>query len=164
MIKPVLTIGDPRLGSSSEPIGIHEFNTPWLNSLIDDLVDTAKFKQGVGIAGVQIGVLKRIAIIEYDTTNTRYSNIGSCPLTVVINPEIEPVGNELSTLNEGCLSVPVARGDVTRYKKLKYRFYDQYGNLHTGTRDDFFVRVLQHELDHMNGIVFPMRISGEVSL
>ncbi|HLX53695.1 MAG TPA: peptide deformylase [Aquella sp.] len=158
MIKEVLTTGNELLGQVSEEVTLDELNTPQLKSLIEDMIDTMKFKNGVGIAAVQIGVPKRIAIIGYDSSNPRYKDIGSFPITVIINPSFEAVGDEVFELNEGCLSVPGIRGDVIRAKKLRYKYQDMTGTIITGETDSFFARVLQHEIDHMNGILFPMRI------
>jgi peptide deformylase len=158
MIKDVLQQGDSRLSNISTPIQISEFNTPQLRDLITDMYDTMKYIQGVGIAAIQIGIAKRIAIIEYDTTNTRYSHIGSWPFTVVINPEIEPLQQDMTLRDEGCLSVRTKRGVTARYTAIKYKFYNQFGELVTGETDLFFARVIQHELDHMNGILFIERV------
>ena len=160
MIKDVLITGDDRLLEISSEVEAHEFNTPELGNLIADMLDTMHHNNGVGIAAIQIGIPKRMALIEYDKNNPRYLDIGSCPLTVVINPKIEIIGDETWEHNEGCLSVPNQRGMVTRPKHLRYSFYDQSGKLITGTSDNFFTRVLQHEIDHMNGILFPTRITG----
>jgi len=158
MLKDVIKMGDPKLSQRSLEIEEYEFNTPELNALIVDMTDTMRHLGGVGIAAVQIGVLKRIALIEYDNSNTRYANIGSQSLTVVINPELVMYGTELLERDEGCLSVPTVRGVTSRAKALRYKFFDQYGKLVEGISDDFFARVLQHETDHMNGILYPERI------
>jgi peptide deformylase len=160
MIKDVLITGDDRLLEISNDIFAHEFNTLELDSLISDMLDTMHHNNGVGIAAIQIGIPKRIALIEYDENNPRYADIGGCPLTVVINPKIEVIGTDTSEHAEGCLSVPNQRGVVIRPKHLRYSFYDATGKLITGVSDSFFTRVLQHEIDHMNGILFPTRLAG----
>ena len=164
MIREVLTIGDERLLQVSEPVRNHEFNTKELSSLIRDMEDTMDHKGGVGIAAVQIGYHKRITIIKYDGTNPRYAEIGDCPLTVIINPQIRALDTEQSTYNEGCLSVPYMRGMVSRPKRIHYQFYNQYGELISGEDDGFFVRVMQHEIDHMDGILFPFRVEDKNTL
>ena len=161
MIKDVLITGDNRLFERSSEVVAHEFNTPWLDDLIADMLDTMRQNNGVGIAAIQIGIPKRIALIEYDENNPRYREIGSCPLTVVINPEIEVIGTDTSEHVEGCLSVPNQRGVVIRPKHLRYSFYDATCKLITGVSDSFFTRVLQHEIDHMNGILFPTRLTDQ---
>jgi len=159
MIKEVLKIGDPRLLEISKPVDASEFKSSALNELITDMTDTMRHEGGVGISAVQIGVHKRIALIEYDSDNPRYEDTGSCPLTVIINPTLEFIDDEMSDYNEGCLSVPEQRATITRPKRVKYSFYNVDGELMTGEDDTFFVRVLQHEVDHMDGILFPMRVS-----
>ena len=158
MIKDVLVIGDPRLLEISKPVEPSEFKSQALRELITDMIDTMRHKGGVGISAVQIGVHKRVALIGYDNDNPRYKDTGVCPLTVIINPILEFVDDEMSDYNEGCLSVPGERGNITRHKHVKYSFYNAEGELITGENDTFFVRVLQHEVDHLNGILFPMRV------
>lgn len=161
MIREVLIIGDERLLQISKPVTKNEFNTEALESLIVDMRDTMKAKGRVGIAAVQIGYHKRITLIEYENTNPRYAEIGSCPLTVIINPEVYAVGDSITEYNEGCLSVPDMRGMVSRPQKIHYKFYNQFGELIEGESDGFFARVLQHELDHMDGILFPDRVTDK---
>lgn len=159
MIKEVLTKGNELLGQVSKEITLDEFGTPQLDALIKDMIDTKDSITGaVGIAAIQIGVLKRVAIIGYGDGNPRYKDTGNCPTTVIINPSFEVLGNEVFALNEGCLSVPGIRGDVVRPKRLRYKYQDVTGAVITGESDDFFARVLQHEVDHMDGILFPMRL------
>lgn len=161
MIRTILVDGDSRLLQVSKEIIPSEFNTKELDDLITDMIDTMHHADGVGIAAVQIGVHKRILLIEYDADHPRYKDLRDCPLTVVINPEIETVGDETCDYNEGCLSVPGMRGLVTRPKRIKYSFYDAKGNKIEGVGDDFFVRALQHEIDHLNGILFPTRVTDK---
>lgn len=164
MIREILTIGDKRLLQVSELVRDQEFNTDELFALIKDMEDTKNNKSGVGIAAVQIGYHKRITLIGYDGSNSRYSDIGDCPLTVIINPKIRALDNEKSVYNEGCLSVPDTRGMVSRPKHIAYQFYNQYGELITGEDDGFFARVMQHEMDHMDGILFPSRVLDKSTL
>ncbi|MCC2624886.1 MAG: def2 [Burkholderiales bacterium] len=159
MIKEIVTVGNKILHQRSIEVAQEELNTPELNAIIQDMIDTKNsIVSAVGIAAVQIGVLKRIAIIGFGESNPRYADIGSCSQTVLINPSYEVVGEEVYELNEGCLSVPEKRGVVTRPKRLKYKYQDQTGAVISGETDNFFARVLQHEVDHMDGILFPMRI------
>ncbi len=160
MIKEVLTVGNEMLLERSVEVAPEELNTPQLASLIEDMIDTMKYRNGVGIAAVQIGVPKRIAIIGYTSDNPCYVEIGSHPITVLINPSYEVVGEEAYELNEGCLSVPEKRGIVLRPKRLRYTYQDETGAVISGETDSFFARVLQHEVDHMNGVLFPMRIQS----
>lgn len=164
MIRDVLTIGDDQLLQISLEVDVKEFNSQELFNIIADMRDTMHKEGGVGIAAVQIGYHKRITIIEFDGSNPRYSEIGDCPLTVIINPKIEAVGEEMIGYTEGCLSVPNLRGQVVRPKHIKYSYYNQYGELIQGENDGFFARVMQHEIDHMDGILFPSRVTDESTL
>lgn len=159
MIKKALTIGDARLLQVSEKIKDSEFNTPYLNNIITDMKDTMRHLGGVGIAAIQIGYNKRICLIEYDGANTRYPIMKELPLTVVINPELTIIGTECCVYNEGCLSVPSMRAIISRAKHIQYKFYTQTHELITGVDEGFFARVLMHEVDHMDGILYPMRIN-----
>ena len=161
MIKNILITGDSRLLEVSTEVANHEFNTKNLDNLITDMLDTMRHNNGVGIAAIQIGIPKRVLLIEYNDANPRYHNTGNCPLTVVINPKIEIVGMDTDECDEGCLSVPGIRDKVTRPKHLRYSFYDATGKLINGESDGFFARVLQHEVDHLDGILLPMRISSK---
>lgn len=160
MIKDVLQIGNPLLIERSLEITDDEFNSEQIKMLISDMVDTMHETGGVGISAIQIGIKKRIAVIEYglDKDHPRYQEIGECPLTILINPEIKPIGIYTSEYNEGCLSIIGERDMVVRPKAIEYKYYDLEGNLVTGQSDNFFARVMQHEIDHMDGILFPMRI------
>ncbi len=159
MIKQVLKMGNPSLLEKSLPITKEEFGSAELLRLIEDLVDTQRHYGGIGIAAPQIGVNKQIVIIEYYQKDiTRYTDIGDCPLKVIINPKIIPIGEEESAMNEGCLSVPGLRGEVFRPTVIYYEYYDQYGNFFSGEDSSVFARVLQHECDHLNGILYPMRM------
>ena len=164
MIREVLTIGDKRLLQVSEPVKDNEFGTEELISLIKDMEDTKNDKGGVGIAAIQIGYHKRIMLIGYDSSNPRYCDIGDCPLTVIINPQIKVLDSQKSDYNEGCLSVPDTRGIVSRPKHISYQFYNQYGELVTGENDGFFARVMQHEIDHLDGVLFPSRVEDKSTL
>lgn len=159
MIVPIRKMGDPCLLEKSVLVREEEFGSPELLQLITDLTDTQHHLDGIGIAAPQIGVNKQVVLIEYHQKNTtRYSEVGDCPLQVIINPQITPIGEETSAFNEGCLSVPGLRGEVTRPVKIHYKFYDEYGKVHEGEDAGIFARVMQHECDHLNGILYPMRM------
>lgn len=152
-------MGDPCLLKVSDNIELHEFGSSELFSLLQDMEDTMRHLGGVGIAAPQIGINKQVVIIEYyEKDITRYQNVGDCPRQVIINPVITAIGTEETTFNEGCLSVPGLRGEVSRPKKIKFQYYDEHGNLVNGEDDDFFARVMQHECDHLQGILYPMRM------
>lgn len=165
MIKKILVDGDERLLKLSEEVLAYEFNSKELDDLITDMIDTMRNANGVGISAVQIGVHKRVLLIEYNEENPRYENLGdSGGLQVVINPKIEVVDDEVCDYNEGCLSVPELYGVVTRPKRLKYTFFDAKGQLFEGVDDSFWVRVLQHEIDHLDGVLFTSRVADKSTL
>lgn len=154
-IRPVLRMGDPVLLQKAAPV--ERFDTPELHALIQDMKDTMADMNGAGIAAPQIGVSQRVVIFGIEH-NPRYPDADEVPFTVLINPVIEPIGNEMEEGWEGCLSVPGMRGIVPRYTHLRYTGFDQFGNPIDRTVDDFHARVVQHECDHLDGILYPMRI------
>lgn len=158
MIKTILTIGDDKLLQKSTPILDHEFDSKELSQLITNLYETQKYNIGVGIAAPQIGILKQVITIEYGGDEARYKDIGSYPFTAIINPTIYAIGSEVTEYNEGCLSVPDVRAIIKRPKKIYYKFFNQFGKVIEGEADGFFARVLQHEYDHLQGILFPSRM------
>ena len=155
MIKPVLRMGDPVLFKRAEPVT--QFDTPQLHALLQDLDDTMRSKNGAGIAAPQIGVSLQLVIFGVGA-NPRYPDAEEVPYTVLINPTLEPVGAEMEEGWEGCLSVPGMRGVVPRYTQLRYRGFDQFGNAVDRTVSGFHARVVQHETDHLLGILYPMRV------
>ena len=154
-VKPVLRMGDPRLLEPSRPV--ERFDTPELHELIADMQDTMKALNGAGLAAPQIGVGLQVVIFGV-ASNPRYPDAEEVPYTVLVNPVIEPVGREMEEGWEGCLSVPGMRGLVPRYRQLRYRGFDQYGKPIDRTVSDFHARVVQHECDHLAGILYPMRV------
>lgn len=155
MIRPVLRMGDPRLIERSAVVT--EFDTPELHALIQDMDDTMRAKSGAGIAAPQIGVQLQVVIFGVGL-NPRYPDAEQVPYTVLINPVIEPVGDGMEEGWEGCLSVPGMRGIVPRHTQLRYRGFDQHGQPIDRTVSGFHARVVQHETDHLQGILYPMRI------
>ena len=154
-VREVLKMGDPRLLEQSQPVS--QFDSPALHELIRDMHDTMAALNGAGLAAPQIGVNLQLVIfgVEY---NPRYPEAEQVPYTILINPELTPIGNEIEEGWEGCLSIPGMRGMVPRYKQLQYQGYDQYGQRIDRTVSDFHARVVQHECDHLIGILYPMRI------
>lgn len=153
--RPVLRMGDPRLLQRAEPItnfGSHE-----LQALLADMRDTMHALDGVGLAAPQIGVSLRVVIFEVNA-NPRYPDAKSVPQTVLINPVLTPLSDEMEEDWEGCLSVPGMRGLVPRYTKLRYQGRDEKGGSIDRTVSGFHARVVQHECDHLDGILYPMRI------
>lgn len=155
-VRKVLRMGHPLLQEVSADVT--QFNTAELDNLIQDLFDTMEAEDGAGIAAPQIGVLKRVVIFGVENENPRYPNRGSVPVTVLINPVITPLGDGKEDGWEGCLSVPGMRGLVPRFSRIAYRGYDQMGNVIERQADGFHARVVQHECDHLDGILYPQRI------
>ncbi|HSA70823.1 MAG TPA: peptide deformylase [Burkholderiales bacterium] len=155
MIRPVLRMGDSRLWQKSRPVG--EFNTAELNELLQDMRDTMAHLNGAGLAAPQVGVPVRVVIFGV-TANPRYPDIEPVPDTVLINPVLTPLSGEEEEGWEGCLSVPGMRGWVPRFAKLRYSGYDERGRRFQRDVEGFHARVVQHEVDHLDGILYPMRI------
>ena len=155
MIREVLRMGDPRLLEQSKPA--QSFGTPELRELIVDMRDTMAHLNGAGLAAPQIGVPLRVVIFGVKR-NPRYPDAEEVPDTVLVNPVITPIGDEIEEAWEGCLSVPGMRGLVPRHAKLRYRGFDEDGAPIDRTVDGFHARVVQHECDHLDGILYPMRI------
>ena len=154
-IREVLRIGDSRLLQVSQPV--LDIPSLELEQLLIDMRDTMKAHDGAGIAAPQIGVLKRVVIFGV-THNPRYPDAEPVPQTVLINPRLTRIDDEMEDGWEGCLSVPGMRGLVPRYLRLHYSGHDQFGNPVDRTADGFHARVVQHECDHLAGILYPMRI------
>jgi peptide deformylase len=154
-IKPVLRMGDPRLLQPSRPV--RKFRTPELDELIADMRDTMASLSGAGLAAPQIGVHLQVVIFGVEE-NPRYPDAETVPFTVLINPKLTPMGDELEEGWEGCLSVPGMRGLVPRFTKLRYLGFDARGRKIDRTVGGFHARVVQHECDHLAGILYPMRI------
>ena len=134
-----------------------EFSTEGLDELVRDMLDTMRANDGAGLAAIQIGVLLRVVVFEV-TQNPRYPDAPFVPLTVLVNPQLEFLDDEREFGWEGCLSVPGMRGLVPRYKRLRYRGYDALGLPIDRSVDGFHARVVQHECDHLDGILYPQRI------
>jgi peptide deformylase len=155
MIREVLRMGDPRLWQRSLPVST--FNTKELNDLLLDMRDTMAHLDGAGLAAPQIGVPLRVVIFGV-TSNPRYPDIEPVPDTVLVNPVLTPLSGEAEEGWEGCLSVPGMRGWVPRFRKLRYAGFDQEGKPFQRDVEGFHARVVQHEVDHLDGILYPMRI------
>jgi peptide deformylase len=154
-IKPVLRMGEPLLFAQAEPVTA--FDTPELHALIQDMQDTMESMNGAGIAAPQIDVSLRVVIFGVGS-NPRYPDAEQVPYTVLINPVLTPVGEEMEDGWEGCLSVPGMRGVVPRFTRLHYTGFDQFGQTIDRLVSGFHARVVQHECNHLDGILYPMRI------
>ena len=155
-VREVLKMGDPRLLHIAEPVT--EFATDELRSLIADMFDTMDDYNGAGLAAPQIGVSKRVVIFGVEE-NPRYPKAEKVPTTILINPEITVRSLKKESDWEGCLSVPGMRGKVDRYAHIRYRGYDAEGKEIDREAQGFHARVVQHECDHLDGILYPARIS-----
>ena len=154
-VQKVLKMGDSLLYQRAEEV--RTFHTPDLDALIRDMFDTMAALNGAGLAAPQIGVSRRVVIFEVQS-NPRYPEAEAVPRTILINPVLEPLGDEMEDGWEGCLSVPGLRGLVSRHKKLRYTGFDENGQPIDRTVSDFHARVVQHECDHLDGILYPMRL------
>ncbi len=154
-VREVLRMGDARLLEKAIPV--EKFDTPELHALLADMQDTMAALDGAGLAAPQIGVGLQVVIFGIEH-NPRYPDAEAVPWTVLINPTLTPVSKKLEEDWEGCLSVPGMRGVVPRYTRLRYQGFDQYGNRIDRSVDGFHARVVQHECDHLIGVLYPMRI------
>lgn len=155
MIRDILRMGDPRLLRVAKPVAA--FGTPALRSLVDDLIDTMHAADGAGLAAPQIGVDLRVVVFG-GSPSVRYPEVPVVPFTVLINPVLMPLGKEMEEGWEGCLSVPGLRGVVSRHARLRYCGYDPEGQPIEREADGFHARVVQHECDHLDGVLYPMRV------
>lgn len=155
-IKPVLKMGEPRLLEVAQKV--KKFSTPELDTLIQDMHETMEALNGAGLAAPQIGVGLQVVIFGVKR-NPRYPDAEEVPYTVLVNPELAPLTEETEEDWEGCLSVPGLRGMVPRFARLRYRGRDQYGRPIDRSVEGFHARVVQHECDHLQGILYPMRIT-----
>ena len=154
-IKRVLRMGAPSLLQKSEEV--IEFNSDELDQLVIDMWDTVEAENGAGLAAPQIGVNLRVVIFGF-THNPRYPDAPEIPQTVLINPQILPLSENIDEGWEGCLSLPGMRALVPRYTSIRYSGYDQHGNRFSRNVEGFHARVVQHECDHLDGILYPQRI------
>jgi peptide deformylase len=168
-IQPVLRLGDPRLLQTASKV--QAFNTPELDQLIEDMLDTMHAEDGAGLAAPQIGIGLRVVVFGFEA-NSRYPEAETVPQTLLINPVITPIisdnnasGTEDAMVDdmedgwEGCLSVPGMRGVVSRYKQIKYRGLSPDGEVIEVLAKDFHARVVQHECDHLDGIIYTHRLT-----
>ena len=146
---PILQLGDPALRVVAEPITPAEVASGEVQALIDDLIETMRNANGAGLAATQIGVHRRVVVMEV-TSNLRYPYKPPLPLTVAINPEIEPLDDEMVDINEGCLSVPL-RGNVSRHVNIRVRYLDRDGVAHDEIKRGLTAGTWQHECDHLDG-------------
>jgi peptide deformylase len=162
-VREILHVGNPALREVSQPVTPAELGSQRVQTLIDDLIDTMRHANGAGIAAPQIGELMRIATIEV-THNPRYPYKPPIPLTVVVNPVVTMLDDELVEINEGCLSVPNLRGNVMRHVNIRVEYQDRNGNHHDEIKRGLTAGTFQHELDHLDGRLFLDRVHDSHSL
>jgi peptide deformylase len=162
-VRDILHVGNPLLRERSREVTRDELASPEMQQLIDDLIDTMHAANGAGIAAPQVGQLLRIATIEV-RDNPRYPYKPRIPLTVLVNPVIEPLDDELVEVNEGCLSVPNMRGNVMRHVNIRVRWWDRHGVEHDEVRRGLTAGTFQHECDHLDGLLFLDRVHDTRSL
>ncbi len=155
-VREVLRMGHPVLRERAKPV--EQFGTPELRALLEDMKETMAAKNGAGLAAPQIGVGQRIVIFGVEH-NPRYPDAEPVPFTVLVNPKIVMLSREIEEDWEGCLSVPGMRGVVPRYTKLRYSGFDVEGNPFEREAEGFHARVVQHECDHLDGILYPQRMT-----
>lgn len=155
-IQTILKMGDPRLLRHAQPVSA--FNTPALQQLVVDLQDTMAAASGAGLAAPQIGVDPQVVLFGSGRPNPRYPDAPPVPRTVLINPVITPLGDEEEEDWEGCLSVPGMRGVVPRWRRIRYQGFDELGQPIDREAHGFHARVVQHECDHLWGMLYPMRV------
>ena len=162
-VRDILHVGNPLLREQSREVGADELAAPAMQQLIDDLIDTMHAANGAGIAAPQIGELVRVATIEVNH-NPRYPYKPPIPLTVVVNPIVEMLDDELVEINEGCLSVPNLRGNVLRNVNIRVRYLDRHGREHDEVKRGLTAGTFQHELDHLDGLLFLDRVADTRTL
>jgi peptide deformylase len=154
----IVTVGDPVLRERARELSLDELRSDEVQRLIDDMIDTKRAAHGAGIAANQVGHAVRVAVVEVEPGNPRYPYKPPVELTVIVNPEIEPVEDELFAVNEGCLSVPGLRGDVDRHVNVRVRYLDRHGKPHEEVRRGLTAGTFQHEVDHLDGVLFLDRV------
>jgi peptide deformylase len=153
-VRDVVRIGDPVLRERAREIPEDQIRSPQVQRLIDDLIDTRHATHGAGLAAPQIGEPLRVAVVEVEAGNPRYPYKPPEPLTVMINPTMEPLGDETVEINEGCLSVPDLRGALRRHLEVRLRYLDREGGEQEVVKRGLTAGTFQHELDHLDGTLF----------
>jgi peptide deformylase len=150
-VREIVTIGHPVLRRRARPLTLDELRAPAVQGLIDDMIETMRDAGGAGIAANQVGESVRIAVAEVEGVNPRYPYKPPIPLTVIVNPVVEPLGTETVEINEGCLSVPGLRGVVERHVAIRLRYLDREGEEHEDVKHGLTAGTFQHEVDHLDG-------------
>lgn len=164
MRRAIVTVGEPVLRERAREVTSAELATPQVQGLIDDMIETMRAASGAGLAANQVGELLRIAVVEVAGTNARYPYKPPIRLTVIVNPVIEPLDDERFAINEGCLSVPDVRGVVARSVNVRVRYRDRHGAEHDVVRRGLTAGTFQHEVDHLDGVLFLDRVADPATL
>jgi peptide deformylase len=160
----ILEIGHPVLRERAREITPEELRSDDVQALIDDMIDTMRAANGAGLAANQVGETLRIAVVEVTEGNPRYPYKPPIPLTVIVNPQIEPLDGETAQINEGCLSVPNLRGEVPRHLRISVRYFDREGVEHEELKSGLTAGTFQHEVDHLDGTLFVDRVTDPRTL
>jgi peptide deformylase len=162
--REIVEIGHPVLRERARELTAEELRSDELQRLIDDMVETMRAASGAGLAANQVGETVRVAVVEVRKGNRRYPYKPPIPLTVIVNPVIEPLDDEIEQINEGCLSVPNLRGEVPRHMNVRLRYTDREGEEHEEIRRGLTAGTFQHELDHLDGTLFLDRVTDPSTL
>ena len=156
--REIVEVGHPVLRERAREVSAEELASPEVQGLIDDMIETMRAANGAGLAANQVGETVRVAVVEVRADNPRYPYKPAVPLTVIVNPVIEPVDDDVEQVNEGCLSVPNLRGEVPRHVNVSVRYLDRDGVEHEEVRRGLTAGTFQHELDHLDGVLFLDRV------
>ena len=162
--REIVEIGHPVLRERAREVSPEELGTPEVQRLIDDMIETMRAADGAGLAANQVAETLRVAVVEVRPGNPRYPYKPPIPLTVIVNPVIEPLDDDVEQINEGCLSVPDLRGEVPRHVSIRLRYLDREGAEHEEVRRGLTAGTFQHELDHLDGILFVDRVEDPRTL
>jgi peptide deformylase len=162
--REIVEIGNPVLRERAREVTPEELRTDAVQSLIDDMIETMRAANGAGLAANQVAETLRVAVVEVRPGNPRYPYKPPIPLTVIVNPVIEPLDDDVEQINEGCLSVPDLRGEVPRHVSIRLRYLDREGIEHEEVRRGLTAGTFQHELDHLDGILFVDRVEDPRTL
>jgi peptide deformylase len=162
--REIVAIGHPVLRERAREVTPEELRTEAVQSLIDDMIETMRAANGAGLAANQVAETLRVAVVEVRPGNPRYPYKPPIPLTVIVNPVIDPLDDDVEQINEGCLSVPDLRGEVPRHVNIRLRYLDREGVEHEEVRRGLTAGTFQHELDHLDGILFVDRVEDPRTL
>lgn len=162
--RPVLKMGHPLLRKKARELSVEEIKSAWFKTLISDMVETMHSEEGVGIAAPQIGESVRVSVIEFEGDNERYPEMGDQGLSIFVNPVIKVLNEDTEGFWEGCLSVPGLRGYVERPKKVSVEYYDERGIKKDLVAEGFLAIVLQHEFDHLDGVLYIDRVKDPTKI